>query len=287
MKKMEFQDQLLQWLVTGLTTGAIYALLALGFVAIYNVTGIINFAQGESAMLGALVMVSLPIADWSTGWSVMTGPISAGVSVTAGLVVALLWAAWGPITTMRVAVLVLVLSWAAEAMGSRIGIPFGMYRYTTSLQPQILGVPWQIPLGWLMMMPPSWAVAQAIVDYKKPRRVLPVFVGLSAMAMTFWDLFLDPLMVTWGMWVWTFPGGFLGIPWANFIGWMLVSGLITILIRPRKLPVGPLLIIYTAIWLLKTVGLGFFWGIHGAAVAGGILMGIITSMAWRELIRGD
>lgn len=56
---MDFQDQLLQYVVSGLTTGAIYALLALGFVAIYNVTGIINFAQGESAMLGALMMVSL------------------------------------------------------------------------------------------------------------------------------------------------------------------------------------------------------------------------------------
>jgi branched-chain amino acid transport system permease protein len=56
---MYLQDQLLQYIVSGLTTGAIYALLGIGFVAIYNVTGIINFAQGESAMLGALLMVSL------------------------------------------------------------------------------------------------------------------------------------------------------------------------------------------------------------------------------------
>ena len=56
---MEIQHQILQYILTGLTTGAIYALLAVGFVAIYNVTGIINFAQGESAMLGALIMVSL------------------------------------------------------------------------------------------------------------------------------------------------------------------------------------------------------------------------------------
>jgi branched-chain amino acid transport system permease protein len=56
---MEFKHQLLQYVVSGLTTGAIYTLLAIGFVAIYKVTGIINFAQGESAMLGALLMVSL------------------------------------------------------------------------------------------------------------------------------------------------------------------------------------------------------------------------------------
>jgi branched-chain amino acid transport system permease protein len=48
---------MLQYVVTGVTTGAIYALLAIGLVVIYNVTGVINFAQGESAMLGALLMV--------------------------------------------------------------------------------------------------------------------------------------------------------------------------------------------------------------------------------------
>lgn len=52
-------SQLLQLILAGLTTGSIYALVALGFVTIYNVTGIINFAQGEFAMLGAMLMVSL------------------------------------------------------------------------------------------------------------------------------------------------------------------------------------------------------------------------------------
>ncbi len=52
-------SQLLQLILAGLTTGSIYALIALGFVTIYNVTGIINFAQGEFAMLGAMLMVSL------------------------------------------------------------------------------------------------------------------------------------------------------------------------------------------------------------------------------------
>jgi hypothetical protein len=37
----------------------------------------------------------LPIADWSTGWSAMTGAITVGVSVTAGLVIVLLWGVWG------------------------------------------------------------------------------------------------------------------------------------------------------------------------------------------------
>ncbi len=45
----------LQFILSGLSTGSIYALIGLGFVVIFNVTGIINFAQGEFAMLGAML----------------------------------------------------------------------------------------------------------------------------------------------------------------------------------------------------------------------------------------
>ena len=217
----------------------------------------------------------------------MIGAITVGVSVTAGLVIVLLWGDWGAAAALRVAFSILALSWVAELIGSRIGIPFSTYSYTDALQPQILNVPVQIPLGWLMMLPPSWAVAQAIVDRINTRWEFPAFVGLSALAMTAWDLFLDPMMVTWEMWVWDNHGGYFGIPWINYFGWLLVSSLITILIRPGKLPIAPLLIIYTAIWLLKSVGLGIFWGIPGAAIVGGFFMGGMTILAWCAFIRGD
>jgi len=232
-------------------------------------------------------MVSLPIADWSAGWSALIGAITVGVIVTAGLVVALLWGEWGAAATLRAAGLILALSWAAEAIGSRTGIFFGKYSYTDLLQPQILNVPLQIPLGWLMMLPPSWAVAQALSDRINPRWQFPAFVGLSALAMTAWDLFLDPMMVTWGMWSWDNPGSYFGIPWINYLGWLLVSALITIVIRPGKLPVAPLLIVYTAIWLLKSVGLGLFWGMLGAAIVGSFFMGCITILAWRAFLSSE
>jgi branched-chain amino acid transport system permease protein len=50
--------QYLQLVLDGLRGGAIYALVALGFVTIFNVTGIINFAQGGFVMLGAMLCVS-------------------------------------------------------------------------------------------------------------------------------------------------------------------------------------------------------------------------------------
>ncbi len=52
-------SQILQYIVTGISIGSIYGMVAIGFNIIYNATGIINFAQGEFVMLGGLVMVTL------------------------------------------------------------------------------------------------------------------------------------------------------------------------------------------------------------------------------------
>lgn len=49
----------LQFLFSGLTIGATYALAALGFALIYNASGVINFAQGEFIMLGGMAAVAL------------------------------------------------------------------------------------------------------------------------------------------------------------------------------------------------------------------------------------
>lgn len=51
-------EKIIEILLNGLSMGAIYALLALGFVLIYKSTGVINFAQGELAMVGAFICYS-------------------------------------------------------------------------------------------------------------------------------------------------------------------------------------------------------------------------------------
>jgi len=49
----------LQWILSGLTVGSIYALVAMGFSVIYSSTRVINFAQGEFTMLGGVMMFTL------------------------------------------------------------------------------------------------------------------------------------------------------------------------------------------------------------------------------------
>jgi branched-chain amino acid transport system permease protein len=51
-------ELLVQYLLSGITIGSVYAIVAIGFNIIYNATGIINFAQGEFVMLGGMIAVS-------------------------------------------------------------------------------------------------------------------------------------------------------------------------------------------------------------------------------------
>jgi len=62
METITLSGQLFQYLITGITVGSVYAMVAVGFNIIYNVTEIINFAQGEFVMLGGLIMVFFHVA---------------------------------------------------------------------------------------------------------------------------------------------------------------------------------------------------------------------------------
>jgi branched-chain amino acid transport system permease protein len=49
----------IQYAFSGITVGSVYAITAIGFNIIYNTTGIINFAQGEFLIVGAMVAIAL------------------------------------------------------------------------------------------------------------------------------------------------------------------------------------------------------------------------------------
>ena len=58
---MDFSQQLAQFIITGLTIGAIYAIVAMGFNIIHNATGIVNFAQCNFISLGGMFMYTLVV----------------------------------------------------------------------------------------------------------------------------------------------------------------------------------------------------------------------------------
>ncbi len=59
--------ELLQFVITGITVGMVYALIALGFVLIWKSSGVANLALGQMVLIfswftyGMLVQVGLPI----------------------------------------------------------------------------------------------------------------------------------------------------------------------------------------------------------------------------------
>ena len=75
--------EFIQFLVGGLTVGAVYALVALGFTLIYNASDVVNFAQGEFVMLGGMVTVFLAAAG-------VPLPLAALIAVIVAIAVGLL-----------------------------------------------------------------------------------------------------------------------------------------------------------------------------------------------------
>lgn len=233
--------------------------------------------------LWLLTMICLPIVGWTLGEAALIRGMSVGVVMQGIAVLSILIHAWGWGKTMRSFAIVGVLSFFAEFIGSTTGIPFGKYHYTDVLQPQLGGVPLLIPLAWMMMLPPAWAIASAILKHEEREGSRKIkFILLSALAFTAWDLFLDPQMVGWNFWVWEIPGQYFGIPLVNYLGWILVSGLLTLAANPKDLPVAPLMIIYVLTWFLQTIGQGVFWGQPGPAMFGFVGMGIFIYLAWKN-----
>jgi branched-chain amino acid transport system permease protein len=68
----------IQLVVNGLGKGAVFALLALGFVVIFKATEVVNFAHGSLVLFGGYIVLS---ARDALGWA---GAVAAGV-VSAGL----------------------------------------------------------------------------------------------------------------------------------------------------------------------------------------------------------
>lgn len=72
-------SEFLQYLFTGITIGATYALIALGFTLIYNASHVINFAQGEFLMIGGMATVSLTAMGVPILLAVVLAVVLAGV----------------------------------------------------------------------------------------------------------------------------------------------------------------------------------------------------------------
>lgn len=170
-----------------------------------------------------------------------------------------------------------VIGYLAELAGVNTGFPFGAYHYTGLLQPQVAGVPLAVALAWGGMGLAAHAVAAAITAPG------PARIAVGAVAMTAWDLFLDPQMLRMGLWVWHDPGPYRDVPLTNFAGWLLVSALIMVLFeRLLPEPGRALLALYTTMAVMETLAFAAVFRPTDPLVAatGGLAMGALAATAW-------
>ena len=114
-----------QFLFSGLTTGAIYALAALGFAIIYNCSGVINFAQGDFLMLGgmlcsAMLGTQLPFA--------LAAALAVAITVVVGLL--LYWLAVKPAGETSVVSLIIITIGASIFIQGVVQIVLGKNQHT-------------------------------------------------------------------------------------------------------------------------------------------------------------
>ena len=221
---------------------------------------------------------------------------------------------WGWPRAISAAAAVFALGMAAEWAGTRTGFPFGAYRYTGLLRPSAGTVPLVVPLAWAGMGLPGYAVGATLARSFAGR------IAAGAVALTAWDLFLDPQMIRNGFWRWAHPGPYQGVPFSNFAGWLLVSAAAMAVfdVLLRRVPRGAvpdladpdladpdqrpghqgqrqttkthpgLLATYSVMAVMETVGFAAIFR-HGraVAVAGALGMGVPAALAWARRARGE
>lgn len=245
-----------------------------------------NTAVWIIGALWLLSMISVPIQGWRDGTRGTRRGIEISVYLQAGIVVAVLLPAWGLVRLLLTGVGIVVLGWFAEWIGSSRGFLFGRYHYTDALQPQVLHVPVLIPVAWLMIIPVSWAVGQAIIGPPDSFAARLGIAALGAGATTAWDLYLDPQMVRWGFWEWDQDGAYLGIPVRNFVGWFFTAFVMGLVLVPAAIPVSPLLLLFCMIWIMQMVAQLFFWKLPVSAGVGFAAMGLFAVPAILALLSG-
>ncbi|MGY1822293.1 carotenoid biosynthesis protein [Geodermatophilus sp. SYSU D00079] len=201
-------------------------------LAVPRSAGVAGLVPWALAGLVVLVAVSYPLTDGgarnAVSWTIVL--LGAALSVGhAGLSRGARAGAGVLLVTAATAV-------AFEAVGLATGVPYGQYAYSDDLGPTLFGVPFLVPLAWLMMAWPSWLLAARLTRGARPSRRRPARVAVAAAVFAAWDVVLDPQMVQAGYWTWAHPQpslpGIDTVPLTNLAGWLL-AGLVLMTLLDR------------------------------------------------------
>ena len=161
----------LQQLINGLTLGAIYALIAIGYTMVYGIIGMINFAHGEIYMIGAFVSLITFFVLGAVG--VTWVPLALALVLASAM---FFTSAYGW-TVERVAYRPLRGSFRLAPLISAIGMSIFLQNYVQLLQgAQVKSLPPVVTGGFRLMESSGFAVQLSYLQ------IIIVLVTLSLMA---------------------------------------------------------------------------------------------------------
>nr|WP_246405907.1 carotenoid biosynthesis protein [Modestobacter versicolor] len=235
--------------------------------------------------------IAYPLTDGGTrdavSWTIVL--LGSGVSVSHAAL------SRGLRTGLGVLGLVAAVAVLVEALGLATGFPYGEYTYSDALGPTLLGVPFLVPLAWLLMAWPSWVLAARLVPRSRPLRI-----GVAAYLFAAWDVVLDPQMVQAGYWRWAHPEpglpGIDTVPLTNLAGWLLAGLVLMTLLdllvertaRPGPPAIGDVAPLLTLGWMTLGGALAHagWLDLPGSAVWGVLLaLPVLVAVVRRERSR--
>src|ERR1700744_972442 len=171
-----------QQLINGLTLGAIYALIAIGYTMVYGIIGMINFAHGEIYMIGAFVSL---ITFFVLG---VVGVTWVPLALVLVLVSAMLFTSAYGWTIERVAYRPLRGSFRLAPLISAIGMSIFLQNYVQLLQgAQVKSLPPVVTGGFRLMETNGFAVQLSYLQ------IMIVLVTLVVLAIFTWLVTSTPL----------------------------------------------------------------------------------------------
>ena len=197
-------------------------------------TATLSPRRGEMITLWVLLGVSFAAAFAPAG-------IPGGLSLLLGWVpvVFVFWhfIRWaGAFTALWSFVVIVVVSFSAEALGVATGLVFGNYYYPDGpLGPLVLGVPPLIQLQYFAMAYSAIMIARAVSGSLTSLVTGWRLVAVSAMAafaQTLLDVVADPWHATvLQQWIWRDGGPYFGVPFHNFVGWWVETFIFLVVVQ--------------------------------------------------------
>ncbi|MCC6327219.1 MAG: isopentenyl-diphosphate Delta-isomerase [Acidobacteria bacterium] len=127
-----------------------------------------------------------------------------------------LWLGWRD--AAKLVAILGIYAVAAEILAVYTGFPYGHIGYSGNLGYKLFGVvPWTIAFAWTPLMLCSYTAARDLFVSRRRRILFSTFLLLA------FDLVLDPGAVTLGFWSYTGGGVYYGVPALNFLGWVVVG----------------------------------------------------------------